>query len=125
MPDLLSYRFGDFEVDLAVFELRRDGAPLKIEPRAFNLLHYLLEHHDRVVPKEELLAEVWPDAVVTPSVLPTSIRRIRSALGQSAREPKPIQTLHRRGYRLNMTVCRSARPCSQPGLGKAEESPSP
>jgi DNA-binding winged helix-turn-helix (wHTH) protein len=115
MPDLLSYRFGDFEVDLAVFELRRRGMAIKIDPRAFNLLHYLLEHHDRVVPKEELLAEVWPDTVVTPAVLPTSIRRIRNALGQSAREPVPIQTLNRRGYRLNMIVQRSERPCSRRG----------
>lgn len=125
MPSSLTYRFGDFEVDLAVFELRRHGAAIKLDPRAFTLLHYLLEHHDRVVPKEELLTEVWPDAVVTPSVLPTSIRRIRSALGQSARDPEPIQTLHRRGYRLNMTVHRITRPCSQRGLRYAEESISP
>ena len=63
----------------------------------------------RVVLKEELLAQVWPDVVVSPSVLPSSIRRIRSAVGQSARETQPIQTLHRRGYRLNLSVERVAR----------------
>lgn len=112
----LCYRFGDFELDLAVFELRRRGLVIRLDPRAFSLLHYLLEHHDRVVLKEELLAEIWPDTAVTPSVLPSSIRRIRAALGQSAKDTTPIQTLHRRGYRLNMPVQRIARPCSQRGL---------
>lgn len=116
MYSTLRYRFGDFELDLAVFELRRRGRALKIDPRAFALLHYLVEHHDRVVLKEELLAEVWPDVVVSPSVLPSSIRRIRASLGQSAREGSPIQTLHRRGYRLSMPVQRITLPCSQRGL---------
>ena len=116
MRSTLRYRFGEFELDLAVFELRRRGRAVKIDPRAFSLLHYLLEHHDRVVLKEELLAEVWPDAVVSPGVLPSSIRRVRAALGQSAREAAPIQTLHRRGYRLNMPVRRIALRCSQRGL---------
>lgn len=116
MATAVSYRFGDFEVDLAAFELRKSGAPVKLDPRDFALLHYLLEHHDRVVPKEELLAEVWRDVVVTPSVLPTSIHRIRASLGQSARESQPIKTIHRRGYRFSMSVQRATRPCSQRGL---------
>jgi DNA-binding winged helix-turn-helix (wHTH) protein len=109
MPPVHCYRFGDFELDLAVFELRQRGRARKLDPRAFTLLQYLVEHHDRVVLKEELLTEVWPDVVVTPAVLPSCIRRIRSALGQSARESQPIQTLHRRGYRLNMRVERVPR----------------
>lgn len=116
MPSTLRYRFGDFELDLAVFELRQKDRTLKIDPRAFALLHYLVEHHDRVILKEELLAEVWPDVVVSPSVLPSSIRRIRASLGQSAKESAPIQTLHRRGYRLNMPVQKIALPCSHRGL---------
>lgn len=111
-----SYQFDDFELDLALFELRRRHRRVKLDPRAFSLLHYLLEHRDRVVLKEELLSEVWSDTTVHPSVLPTSIRRIRSALGQSARESHPIQTLHRRGYRFNSPVKRVLRPCSARGL---------
>lgn len=109
------YGFGDFELDLALFELRRRGVPRKLDPRAFSLLHYLVEHSDRVVPKEELLAELWPDVTVSRGVLPSCVRRVRSALGQSARDARPIQTLHRRGYRLNMTVRRVPRSYSQRG----------
>jgi len=116
MPSTLRYRFGEFELDLALFELRRRGSVLKIDPRAFALLHYLVAHADRVVVKEELIAEVWPDVVVCPSVLPTSIRRVRASLGQSARETAPIQTIHRRGYRLNMPVRRIVLSCSRRGL---------
>ncbi len=118
MPSTLRYRFGEFELDLALFELRRRGRVLKIDPRAFALLHYLVAHADRVVLKEELMAEVWPDVVVSPSVLPTSIRRVRAALGQSAKESSPIRTVHRRGYRLNMPVQRLVLPCSRRGLSE-------
>lgn len=120
MPSTHCYRFGDFELDLALFELRRRGVARKLDPRGFSLLHYLLEHSDRVVPKEELLAEVWPDVAVSSGVLPSCVRRVRSALGQSARESRPIQTLHRRGYRLNMSVRRVPRAYSQRGPIDAE-----
>jgi DNA-binding winged helix-turn-helix (wHTH) protein len=116
MASTLSYQFGDFELDLALFELRRGGARVKIDPRAFSLLHYLLEHRDRVVLKHELLSEVWSGTAVHPSVLPTNIRRIRSALGQPARDPQPIQTLHGRGYRFNLPAKQILRPCSARGL---------
>jgi DNA-binding winged helix-turn-helix (wHTH) protein len=103
------YRFGSFELDLALFELRGKGSKRTLPRRSFALLKYLVEHHDRVVTKEELLAEVWPDAVVAPGVVPTYVKRIRRALGQSAGADTPIRTYHGRGYRLTVPVIRIDR----------------
>ena len=98
------YRFGPFELDLALFEVRGRDGTRTLPRRSFALLKYLIEHHDRVVSKEELLEEVWPDAAVAPCAVPTYIKRIRNALGQPASESAPIQTYHGRGYRVTVPV---------------------
>jgi len=103
------YRFGPFELDLALFELRSGNDARTLPRRSFALLKYLIEHHDRVVTKEELLAEVWPDAAVAPCAVPTYIKRIRHALGQPASASAPIQTYHGRGYRVTVPVERIDR----------------
>ena len=61
------YRFGDTELDTTLFELRRRGVPVPVEPQVFDVLTYLLVHHDRVVTKEELLDNVWGDRFVSES----------------------------------------------------------
>ena len=61
----MRYAFREFELDTEVFELRHSGALLSLEPKAFDVLLYLLEHRDRVVPKDELLHELWPEQAVT------------------------------------------------------------
>jgi DNA-binding winged helix-turn-helix (wHTH) protein len=53
------YLFEDCELDTDLFELRRAAEPVKIEPQVFDVLVHLVRHRDRVVPKEELLDEVW------------------------------------------------------------------
>src|SRR5437667_678115 len=73
---------------------------LQLTPKAFAVLRYLLDHPGRVVTKEELLREGWPDTVVSEWVLTTCIRKIRQALGEEAGTPQYIATVHRRGYRL-------------------------
>ena len=55
------YSFGAFDLDTNVFELRRAGAPVAMEPQVFSVLTYLVEHRDRVVTKNELLDNVWGD----------------------------------------------------------------
>jgi len=95
---------------------QRQGAPLRLDsanewvwhgeqrldltPKAFAMLRYLLDHPGRVVTKDELLREGWPDTVVSEWVLTTCIRQIRKALGEEAGAPQYIATVHRRGYRL-------------------------
>ena len=103
------YRFGRFELDLALFEVRCLGESRTLPRRSFAMLKYLIEHHDRVVTKDELLAEVWPDAVVEPCAVPTCVKRIRDVLGQPASATAPIQTYHGRGYRVTVPVERVDR----------------
>ena len=92
--------FGDVEIDVGAHELRRGGAPVAIEPQVFEVLAYLVEHRDRMVPKTELLDEVWGDRFVSESALTSRIKAARRAVGDTGREQRFIRTVHGRGYRF-------------------------
>ncbi|WP_084124872.1 alpha/beta fold hydrolase [Demequina sp. NBRC 110054] len=94
------YRFDDFALDTAAYELRRGGDTVRVEPRVFDLLRHLIEHRDRVVTKEELLDELWGTRFVSESALTTALRSVRKAVGDSGGEQRLIQTSHGRGYRF-------------------------
>jgi pimeloyl-ACP methyl ester carboxylesterase len=104
----LIYRFDDFELDTGLFELRRSGERRPLEPQAFDLLAYLVEHRDRLVPKAELIEHLWPDRFISEAALTTRVREIRKALGDSGREQRYVQTVHARGYRFVRDVRRGA-----------------
>ncbi|MGD8861375.1 MAG: AAA family ATPase [Myxococcales bacterium] len=94
------FRFGEFELDFALYELRRAGERVHVDRKVFDLLRYLVEHRDRVVTKQELLREVWNDEAVVEAVLPTAVARLRRALGQRGARDGPVETAHGRGYRF-------------------------
>ena len=94
------FRFGDFELDLDRYELRRGRDVVKAEPRVLEVLNYLIERRDRVVPKEELLDTLWADVHVSDSALTTTIRDARRALGDSPTDPRWIRTIYGRGFRF-------------------------
>jgi cholera toxin transcriptional activator len=97
------FRFGMFELDSATGELRKDGKSRpRIRDQALQILIMLLEKSDDVVGREELRERLWPvDTFVDfDHGLNTAINQVRSALGDSAANPKFIQTLPRRGYRF-------------------------
>jgi Tol biopolymer transport system component/DNA-binding winged helix-turn-helix (wHTH) protein len=96
----LCYQFDDVRVDLQTFKVWRGGAPLPLEPKAFEALVFLIDHRGRLVEKNELLDAVWKDTFVTPNALTRVIARLRRALGDDAREAKYIETAPRRGYRF-------------------------
>ncbi len=104
------YQFGDFVLDTQLFQLRRGEEVVPLEPKVFDVLRYLVEHHDRVATKRELLDALWPSEVVTEAVLPTNINALRRALGQQRGDRQPIETVHGRGYRFSMPVTRSMPP---------------
>lgn len=96
-----TYRFGEYELDMARHQLRRSGGePVHVEPRALDLLCHLVEHRDRVVPKSELLDEVWRDRFVSEAALTTALRTARLAVGDTGSRQELIRTVHRRGYRF-------------------------
>jgi DNA-binding winged helix-turn-helix (wHTH) protein len=97
---LMIYSFGEFELDQRLYELRSAGRPIKIEPKVFDVLAYLLAHGERVVSKDELLEALWPGEFVSESVLPRCITAARKALGDDPSAQRMIQTVHGRGYRF-------------------------
>ena len=109
--------FGSFEIDLDRVEIRRDGVIVAVQPQVFDVIQYLLEHRDRVVPKEELLDEVWGDRFVSESALTSRIKSARRALGDDGSAQRVIKTVHGRGYRFVATL-------DDPGTESASERPS-
>ena len=94
------YRFGPFELDVPRFELRRDGEALQVARLVFEVLRYLIEHRDRVVPKGELLDELWGHRFVSESTLTARIKNARSLLGDDGQAQRMIRTVVGRGYQF-------------------------
>src|SRR5262245_40883792 len=92
--------FLDFRLDLGNACLWRGPDAIKLKPKAFDVLCYLVEHPGRLVSKDELWRSVWPDVAVTEGVLAVCLTEIRQALGDDAKAPRFIETVHRRGYRF-------------------------
>ena len=93
------YRFGAFELDEEAGELRRDGKRVPVQPKPLALLALLVRERARVVPADELLATLWPDAAVTPGSLSRAVSAARRALGDTRRATL-IRSVARRGYRF-------------------------
>ena len=95
-------RFGEFEVDLAAGELRKNGTKIRLQDQPFRMLKVLLARPGEVVTREELRAELWPDDTYVDfdRSLNTAANKLREALGDSASRPTLIETLPRRGYRF-------------------------
>ncbi|MFL6206401.1 MAG: winged helix-turn-helix domain-containing protein [Acidimicrobiales bacterium] len=98
------YSFGAFDLDTDVFELRRAGVPVALEPQVFSVLAYLVEHRDRIVTKNDLLDDVWGDRFVSESALTTRIKSARRAVGDDGAQQRLIKTVHGRGYRFVAAV---------------------
>jgi pimeloyl-ACP methyl ester carboxylesterase/DNA-binding winged helix-turn-helix (wHTH) protein len=94
----VSWRFGAYELDPARRELRVAGEPRALQPQVFAVLAYLVRNRHRVVPKEELLRELWPDAVVTDASLQRAVSLARRALRPADRGL--LRTHARHGYRF-------------------------
>lgn len=113
------YRFGAALLDAAARRLQVGGQPVHLEPKAFDLLVFLIESRQRAVPKDELLERIWPGRVVVEGVLKRAVGLVRHALGDDAGEPRFIRTVHGIGYQFVAEVevdeSASARP---PGAGR-------
>lgn len=97
----LMLKFASFELDEANAQLRRsDGLIIELPPRAFAVLCELGRHPGRLVTKDELLDAVWGHRHVSESVIKSTISQVRIALGDDARNPRYIETVSRKGYRL-------------------------
>lgn len=95
-------RFGLFEIDLDTGELRRRGARISLQQQPFQVLAMLLERPGRLVTRNQLRARIWPDAVYVDfdHGLNKAVSKLRRALGDTADNPRYVETLSRRGYRF-------------------------
>ena len=94
-------RFGVFEADLRIGELTKQGKRLPLQEQPFQLLAMLLESPGDLVSREELRARIWPQTIVDfDQGLNKAVSKIRDALGDSAENPRFIETVARRGYRF-------------------------
>jgi DNA-binding winged helix-turn-helix (wHTH) protein/class 3 adenylate cyclase/tetratricopeptide (TPR) repeat protein len=100
----MRYIFGDYVLDTQRQELHRAGEPLKLRRKVFQVLVYLLMHRERVVPKQELLAHLWPDQFVGDETVKSCLKTLRQALGERGRTPHFVRTLHGQGYRFVAAV---------------------
>jgi adenylate cyclase len=96
----MHFTFGNCSVDCARRELRRGGNLVAIEPQVFDVLVYLIQHRDRVVSRDDLLASVWGGRIVSESTLSSRINSARSAIGESGEGQRLIKTLPRKGFRF-------------------------
>jgi eukaryotic-like serine/threonine-protein kinase len=96
------FRFGSFEVDLASEELRKNGLKIRLSGQPFQILVMLLERPGQVVTREELQKKLWPEGTFVDfdHSLNTAVNKIRETLGDSAENPRFVETLARRGYRF-------------------------
>ena len=98
------YVFDDYTIDTQCYELRHGGVLCKLEPQVFNVLAYLLEHHTRVVGKDELLEQFWPQQFVSAVVVNQRVMAVRKALG-------PGTALYQNGARARLSVCGGGDAC--------------
>lgn len=108
-------RIGQWILDPERNELRRKGEAAKLEPKATEVLLHLARRPGRVVSREQLLAAVWPGVVVGDDALTQSIIKLRKALGDQAHEPRYIETISKRGYRLVAPVQDATAAAPVPG----------
>jgi len=92
--------FGPFRLDVGTESVWRDAEEIRLRPKSFAMLRYLAEHRGRLVTKEELVEAVWRGVAVGDAALAVCVGEIRKALGDEAKTPRFIETVHRRGYRF-------------------------
>jgi TolB-like protein/DNA-binding winged helix-turn-helix (wHTH) protein len=102
LPPNSVVRFGTYEVSLQSGEVRKAGLRIRVQQQPMKLLEILLEHPREVVTREELRSRVWPNESFGDfdQALNIAIGKLRSALGDSAENPRFIETLPKRGYRF-------------------------
>src|SRR5438874_548884 len=98
----VTYRFGEFEVDLAAYELRRSGQRIRLARQPMDLLLLLLERRQELVSREDIAKQLWGPDVFTDldAGIHTAILKIRQVLGDSCESPRFVETAPGKGYRF-------------------------
>jgi class 3 adenylate cyclase/DNA-binding winged helix-turn-helix (wHTH) protein/predicted ATPase len=106
------YVFGEWTLNTQRYMLSRAGCVIPLRRKAFQVLTYLLAHPDRVISKQELCEQVWPQQFISDAALESTMKAVRQAIGDSGRRQQLIQTVYGAGYRLIVPV--EERPAPAP-----------
>lgn len=104
------YAFEDFEVDLATFELRKNGHAVPVQPLVFDLLVHLLRNRDRMVSYGELNQTVWENSLVSAAAARQAVSVLRKTLDDDGRRQRLVKNVSKRGYRFVADVIARERP---------------
>ena len=120
----MKLQFGNFTLDDGTRQVLQDGRPIHLSPKAFDLLVTLILERPRALTKAELHKRLWPKTFVSDASLAMVVAEIRAALGESAKEPRHLRTLHRHGYAFQGIAreITQPKPVSRMG-GTTQESP--
>src|SRR5262249_39704799 len=113
------YEFGGFRLEPAERVLLKDGQPVALTPKAFDLLVCLVENTGRLLPREELLKAVWPDSVVEEANITVNISGLRKVLGDGPDGLPQIETVPKKGYRFRTAVKVATAPTPAAALDPA------
>ena len=116
------YECGPFRLDPAEHRLARDGIPVPLAPKAFELLLFLVQNSGRLLTKDEIMRAVWPDSFVEEANLTVAISVLRKALGEKEGNLRCIETVPKRGYRFLAPV-REIRNAPSPRAEPERDSP--
>lgn len=126
MPeDVLSYMFDDFVLDVANRQLQQDGTQVNLNARYLDALVLLVREQGQLVQKEQFFNEVWGDVVVSDAALTQCIKILRKQLGDTASNPRYIETVPRYGYRFIGTVSAASSSGTLPDARSPETLPAP
>jgi two-component system, OmpR family, alkaline phosphatase synthesis response regulator PhoP len=99
--DAEAYRFGAIQVDFRKAEVTRDGVPLELSAREYQLLRYFIEHRGATLTREELLNEVWGyNAMPSTRTVDVHVAWLRQKLEPTPKHPQYILTVHGLGYKF-------------------------
>lgn len=105
-----TFEFADVEIDFNRAEVRKGGKPVTLASKELQLLRYLIDNRDRVVPRDEIMRNVWEySSDVSSRTIDTHVAWLRQKVEDNPQAPRHIQTIRRRGYRFN------AQPAGTPG----------
>jgi Tol biopolymer transport system component/DNA-binding winged helix-turn-helix (wHTH) protein len=113
----MSFRFGDFELDLERRQLLRSGEAVPLEPKAYELLCLLVGRRPRALSRAQIRDVVWPGVYVSESTLGVVVNAIREALDDDARQPRFIRTVHGFGYAFCGEAREEARGATEASSG--------
>lgn len=111
----MKHIFDQFVVNTSTHELRCHDNAVPIEPKAFDVLCYLIENNDHVVSKDELVQSIWDGRAVSDAAVSSAVRAVRNALGDDGKGQRIVKTVHGRGFRFIAPVVQMRSETPQDG----------